>query len=63
VHHSRNDQSFITFTGLDCSTFEYILDKFRPLYHRYSPYSVNGKIVRLNPVFVNVGDNVLDMFA
>jgi hypothetical protein len=50
LYHSRNDQSFITFTGLDCSTFEYILDKFRPLYHRYSPYSVNGKIVRLrNP--------------
>jgi len=47
LYHSRNDQSFPTFTGLDCSTFEYLLDKFCPLYHRYSPYSVNGKIVRL----------------
>ena len=37
LYHSRNDQSFITFTGLDYSTFEYVLDKFRPLYHHYSP--------------------------
>jgi hypothetical protein len=50
LYHSRNDQSFITFTGRNCLTFEYLLDKFRPLYHRYSPYSVIGKIVRLrNP--------------
>jgi hypothetical protein len=50
LYHSRNDHSFITFTGLDCRTFEYLLDKFCPLYHCYSPYSVNGKIVRLrNP--------------
>ena len=46
LYHSRNDQSFITFTGLDCSTFEYLLDKFRTFYDQYSPYSVNGKIVR-----------------
>jgi len=47
LYHSRNDQSFITFTRLDCRTFEYLLDKFRPLYQCYSPYSINGKIVRL----------------
>jgi hypothetical protein len=45
LHHSRNEQSFITFTGLDYATFEYLLTKFWPLYQRYSPYSVNGKIV------------------
>jgi len=50
LYHSRNDHSFITFTGLDCSTFEYVLDKFCPLYHCYSPYSINGMFVRLrNP--------------
>jgi hypothetical protein len=47
LYHSRNDHSFITFTGLDCRTFEYLLDKFCPLYHCYSPYSINEKIVRL----------------
>jgi len=47
LYHSRNDQSFITFTGLDYTSFEYLLSKFRPLYYRYSPYSVNGKIVVL----------------
>ena len=47
LYHSRNDQSFITFTGLDFTSFEYLLSKFRPLYYRYSPYSVNGKIVML----------------
>jgi hypothetical protein len=43
--HSQNDQSFVTFTGLNCSSFEYLLDKFCLLYNRYSPYSVNGRIV------------------
>jgi len=47
LYHSKNDQSFITFTGLDYATFEYLLSKFQPLYQRYSPYSVNGKIVRV----------------
>jgi hypothetical protein len=45
LYHSKNDQSFITFTGLDYATFEYLLSKFRPLYQCYSPYSVTGKIV------------------
>jgi hypothetical protein len=47
LHHSKNDQSFITFTGLDYATFEYLLSKFQPYYQRYSPYFVNGKIVRV----------------
>ena len=45
LYHSKNDQSFITFTGLDYGTFEYLLSKIQPLYQRYSPYSVTGKIV------------------
>jgi hypothetical protein len=48
LYQSKNDQSFITFTGLDYNSFEYLLDKFRPLYYQYSPYSFNGKIVGLN---------------
>jgi hypothetical protein len=48
LYHSKNDQSFITFTGLDYNAFEYLLHKFRPLYYRYSPYSVDGKLVILN---------------
>jgi hypothetical protein len=47
LYHSRNDQSYITFTGVDCGTFEYLLSKFRLMYQRYSPYSINGKIVRV----------------
>jgi hypothetical protein len=45
LYHSRNEQSFITFTGFDCATFYYLLSKFTPLYLRYSPYSINCKIV------------------
>jgi hypothetical protein len=45
LYHSRNDQSFITFTRVDYATFEYLLSKFRPLYQRYSLYSINGNIV------------------
>ncbi len=48
LYHSKNDQSLFTFTGLDCNSFECLLHKFRPLYYRYSPYSVDGKIVILN---------------
>ena len=45
LYHSRNEQSFITFTGFDYATFSYLLSKFTPLYLRYSPYSINCKIV------------------
>jgi hypothetical protein len=45
LYHSRNEQSFITFTGFDYATFYYLLSKFTPLYLRYSPYSINCKIV------------------
>jgi hypothetical protein len=47
LYNSRNDQSFITFTGLDYRSFQYLLDKFRPLYNRYSPYVENGKVARV----------------
>jgi hypothetical protein len=48
LYHSRNDQAFIMFTGLNYTSFEYILSKFCPLYFRYSPYSANGKIIMSN---------------
>jgi len=44
---SRNDQAYITVTGLDVATFSNLLVRFEQLYKRYSPYTVNGKIVPL----------------
>jgi hypothetical protein len=44
---SRNDQAYITVTGLDVATFHELLVRFEPLYKRYSPYTTNGKIVPL----------------
>ena len=32
LYKSRNDQSFITFTGLDYNSFQYLLNKFRLLF-------------------------------
>ena len=46
LSYSCNDQVFITFTGLDVSAFLYLLAQFEPLYFWYSPYSMNGKIVK-----------------
>jgi hypothetical protein len=45
LYISRNDQSFITFTGLDYKSFQYLLTKFCRLYNRYSPFVVDGKLV------------------
>jgi hypothetical protein len=45
LYNSQNDQSFITFTGLDFKSFQYLLTKFRSLYNRYSPYAVAGKVL------------------
>jgi hypothetical protein len=42
LYNSRNDQSFITFTGLDYKSFQYLLTKFCPLYNRCSPYVIDG---------------------
>ncbi len=42
LYHSGNDQSLITITGFDHRTFSYLLNKFAPLYQRYSAYSSNG---------------------
>jgi hypothetical protein len=47
LYNSRNDQSFITFTGLDYNSFQYLLNKFHPLYNRYLPYVENGKVARV----------------
>jgi hypothetical protein len=47
LYKSHNEQSLTTFTGLDYPSFTYLLNKFEPLYYRYSPYSRNGKIVEL----------------
>jgi hypothetical protein len=52
---SRNDQAFITFTGLDFSNFQYLLNKFTPLYNRYSPYSQSGKITVIRDRVVKKG--------
>jgi hypothetical protein len=41
---SRKDQAFITFTGLDFSNLQYLLNKLTPLYNRYPPYSQSVKI-------------------
>jgi hypothetical protein len=52
---SRNDQAFITFTGLDFSNFQYLLNKLTPLYNRYSPYSQSGKITVIRDRVVKKG--------
>jgi hypothetical protein len=55
LYNSHNNQAFITFTGLDFVSFQYLLAKFEPLYFSYSPYSVNGKIVRMREHVVTKG--------
>jgi hypothetical protein len=45
----------ITFTGLDIISFQFLLAKFEPLYFQYSPYSVNGKIVKMKDNAVTKG--------
>jgi len=44
---SRNEQAYISFTGLDVAAFQYLLVRFEVLCSRYSPYVVDGKIVPL----------------
>jgi hypothetical protein len=55
LYHSRNHQSFLTFTGLDCAPFECLLHKFCQFFHHYSLYSVNGKVVMLREAAVKKG--------
>jgi hypothetical protein len=55
LYHSWNDQAFITFTGLEYSSFQYLLDKFTPLYNHYSPYSDSGRIAVLSERQVKKG--------
>jgi hypothetical protein len=38
LFNSKNDQALITFTGLDHSTFSWLLEKFQPLLDKYSPF-------------------------
>jgi hypothetical protein len=52
---SRNDQSFITFTGLDFSNFQFLLNKFTPLYNWYSPCSQSSKITVIRDRVVKKG--------
>jgi hypothetical protein len=47
LYLSGNEQSLITFTGLDHRAFSYILHQFSPLYYRYTPYSTGGKFTIL----------------
>jgi hypothetical protein len=44
LYNSRNDQSFITFTGLDYKSFQYQLTKFCHIYNRYSPNKQTNKL-------------------
>jgi len=44
---SRNEQAYITLTGLDVAAFQYLLVRFEVLNSCYSPYAVDGKIVPL----------------
>jgi hypothetical protein len=44
LYASKNDQAFITATGLDVTSFEELLSKFTPFYNNLSPHSENGKI-------------------
>jgi len=44
LYKSKNDQAFITATGLNVSSFQTLLAKFRPLYNNLSPHSEDGKI-------------------
>ena len=55
LYLSRNDQAFITFTGLDYFSFQYLLEKFTPLYNWYSPYSIIGKITVVRETVVKKG--------
>ena len=47
LYRSGNDQAIITVSGFDHRTFSYLLNKFTPLFNRYSPYSNNnGHLIR-----------------
>jgi hypothetical protein len=40
IFQIRNDQSLISVTGLDLRSFNYLLNKFFPLFEWYSPYCI-----------------------
>ena len=47
VFHSGNDQAMITLTGFTCEAFEYLIEKFSPVYYEFTPFvDLNGFIIR-----------------
>ena len=47
VFHSGNDQAMITLTGFTCEAFEYLIEKFSPVYYEFTPFvDMNGFIIR-----------------
>ncbi|EGZ29799.1 hypothetical protein PHYSODRAFT_294792 [Phytophthora sojae] len=54
LFNSGSNQSLITLTGFDHTTFAYLLTRYAPLYDSYSPYSTDGCIRQLQRE-INVG--------
>ena len=47
IFHSGNNQAMITLTGFTCEAFEYVLEKFSPVYHEFTPFvDLRGFIIR-----------------
>lgn len=44
---SNNDQAMITLTGLDYETFNWLLARFESLYKNYTPFTEDGRIMKL----------------
>ena len=46
--YSRSDAAYIVTTGLDCTTFDLLLSKFKVLFNTYTPHDkVTGRIRKL----------------
>lgn len=41
------DRSLITLTGFDHRAFRYLLERYKPMYNAYTPYSPSGKITKV----------------
>ena len=55
LYNSGCDQSLITMTGFDHRAFRRILSTFQSAYHRFSPYSKDGKLHILPNRFIKRG--------
>jgi hypothetical protein len=42
---SQNDQAYITMMGIDCESFEKILERFALLFFGHTPFDSSGMIV------------------